>query len=220
MRAERDSVGAQGERSAEEAAEDAVRAAAAAATREETRQADRDTSRIRWLGDQVTRLRKRLPMRRRFSGGLAHGVMSAAAAIIAYLPTQLLGLREGFWAAITAVAVAQTEFGATRSTARDQFTGATIGGVVGLGAYLGLGPSLPTYAAAVVLATLACWLFNVASACRLAGITATIILLVPHFGPVELMAGSRVVEVGWGVCVAIGTVWVVTRLNQRVGIKL
>lgn len=215
---------------ASERRDDAQRAAAAVeaaqvegvadATRADARRADRDTSRIRWLGDQVTRLRKRLPLRRRLAGGLAHGVMSAVAATVAYLPTQLLGLREGFWAAITAVAVAQTEFGATRSTARDQFTGAMIGGVIGLAAYLGLGPSLPTYAAAVVFATLACWLVNVASACRLAGITATIILLVPHLGPVERMAGSRVLEVGWGVCVAIGTVWVVTRLNRGIGIKL
>ncbi|WP_173390179.1 FUSC family protein [Methylorubrum extorquens] len=217
MRAERALRREQGEDAVERAAADAVRAEAAV---EETRRADRDTSRIRWLRDQVTRLRKRLPLRRRFSGGLAHGVMSAVAAIVAYLPTQVLGLREGFWAAITAVAVAQTEFGATRSTARDQFTGAAIGGLIGLAAYLTLGPSLPTYAATVVLAILACWLVNVASACRLAGITATIILLVPHLGPVERMAGSRVLEVGWGVCVAIGTVWLVTRLNRRFGIKL
>ena len=57
-------------------------------------------------------------------------------------------------AAITAVAVAQTEFGATRSTARDQFTGAAIGGLIGLAAYLSLGPSVPTYALGVVLAIL------------------------------------------------------------------
>ncbi|MFJ7441468.1 aromatic acid exporter family protein [Methylorubrum thiocyanatum] len=190
------------------------------ANAETTRRADRDTSRIRWLRDQVTRLHKRLPLRRRFAGGLAHGIMSSVAAIAAYLPTQLLGLQEGFWAAITAVAVAQTEFGATRSTARDQFTGAAIGGLIGLAAYLTLGPSVPTYALGVVLAILACWLLNVASACRLAGITATIILLVPHLGPVERMAGSRVLEVGWGVSVAIVTVWLVTRVNRWLGVKL
>ena len=175
---------------------------------------DRDTGRIGWLRDQLLRLRKRLPLRRRFSRGLAHGLMSAAAAIIAYVPTQALGLREGFWSAITAVAVAQTEFGATRSTARDQFAGAAMGGGIGLGVYLSVGPSLATYALAVTLAILACWIVNVASACRLAGITATIILLVPHVGPVERMAGSRVLEVGWGVCVAIGIVWAVTRLSR------
>jgi uncharacterized membrane protein YccC len=202
---------------AERAVEDAVRAEADS---EVSRRADRDTSRIHWLRDQTARLRKRLPLRRRLAGGLSHGVMSAVAAIAAYLPTQVLGLREGFWAAITAVAVAQTEFGATRSTARDQFTGAAIGGAIGLAAYLTLGPSVLTYAVAVVLAILACWLVNVASACRLAGITATIILLVPHLGPVERMAGSRVLEVGWGVCVAIATVWLVTRVNRWLGVKL
>ncbi|KAB1070127.1 FUSC family protein [Methylobacterium planeticum] len=179
---------------------------------------DRDTGRIGWLRDQLLRLRKRMPLRRRFSSGAAHGLMSAAAAIIAYVPTQALGLREGFWSAITAVAVAQTEFGATRSTARDQFAGAAIGGGIGLGVYLWVGPSLVTYAVTVMLAILACWLVNVASACRLAGITATIILLVPHVGPVERMAGSRVLEVGWGVSVAIGIVWIVTRFNRAAGI--
>jgi uncharacterized membrane protein YccC len=193
--------------------------AAETAAREVARRADSDVGRIRWLRGQVVRLSKRLPLRRRLARGLAHGLMSAFAAVAAYVPTQLLGLREGFWAAITAVAVAQTEFGATRSTARDQFTGAAIGGGVGLTAYLGLGSSLWSYAAAVVLATLACWLVNVASACRLAGITATIILLVPHVGPVERMAGSRVIEVGWGVCVAIATVWLVTRLSRGLEIN-
>ncbi|GAA0254056.1 hypothetical protein LNAOJCKE_5500 [Methylorubrum aminovorans] len=186
----------------------------------ETRRADRDTSRIRWLRDQAARLHKRLPLRRRLTGGLAHGIMSSVAAVAAYLPTQLFGLQEGFWAAITAVAVAQTELGATRSTARDQFTGAAIGGLIGLAAYLALGPSVPAYGVAVVLAILVCWLVNVASACRLAGITATIILLVPHLGPVERMAGSRVVEVGWGVCVALATVWLVTRVNRWLGVKV
>ena len=198
----------------------AADAAQQEATAESTRRADRDTSRIRWLRDQVARLHKRLPLRRRFAGGLAHGIMSSVAAIAAYLPTQLLGLQEGFWAAITAVAVAQTEFGATRTTARDQFTGAAIGGLIGLAAYLTLGPSVPTYALGVVLAILVCWLVNVASACRLAGITATISLLVPHLGPVERMAGSRVLEVGWGVSVAIVTVWLVTRVNRWLGVKL
>lgn len=200
----------------ERAAPDGARQESAA----ETRRADRDTSRIRWLRDQAARLHKRLPLRRRLTGGLAHGIMSSVAAVAAYLPTQMFGLQEGFWAAITAVAVAQTELGATRSTARDQFTGAAIGGLIGLAAYLTLGPSVPTYAVGVVLAILVCWLVNVASACRLAGITDTIILLVPHLGPVERMAGSRVVEVGWGVCVALATVWLVTRVNRWLGVKL
>ena len=58
--------------------------------------------------------------------------MSAAAALIAYLPARALGLQQSFWGAITAIAVVQTEFGATRTSARDQFTGAAIGGLIGV----------------------------------------------------------------------------------------
>jgi uncharacterized membrane protein YccC len=188
-------------------------------SRAENARADqRDGTRIGWLAEQLSRLQKQLPVAHRLSRGLAHGVMSASAALIAYLPTETLGLNEGFWAAITAVAVAQTEFGAARSIARDQFAGAAIGGVIGLCVYLMAGAGVASYAAAVLLSILACWLGNVASAGRLAGITATIILLVPHVGTAQQMLASRVFEVGWGICAAIGTVWVVTRINRRFGI--
>lgn len=69
-----------------------------------------------------------------------------------------------------------------------------------------------THAVAVIVAVLACWTLNVASASRLAGITATIILLVPHVGSPESMLVSRLVEVGWGICMAVATVWVAARL--------
>jgi uncharacterized membrane protein YgaE (UPF0421/DUF939 family) len=184
------------------------------------RKAESDRSRLEWLKDQVARLQHQLPLGRRFARGTAHGVMSAIAAIIAYLPAQPLGLKEGFWGAITALAVAQTEFGAARSVARDQFVGAAIGGVVGLCVYLAIRQDLIGYAVAVLLSILACWLMNVATAARLSAITATIILLVPHTGTPQRMLLSRVFEVAWGICAAIGTVWVVTRINRRFRIKI
>src|SRR5208282_1253881 len=45
--------------------------------------------------------------RQRIVSGAAQGLMSAAAALIAYLPTKPLGLQEGFWGSITAIAVVQ-----------------------------------------------------------------------------------------------------------------
>jgi len=50
-----------------------------------------------------------------------------------------------------------------------------------------------------------------ASASRLAGITATIIPLVPHTGTPQRMFLDRVAEVGWGICAAVGTVWLAAR---------
>ncbi len=178
-------------------------------------EATRDEVRIGWLRQQLARLRKRLPLRRRLVGGTAHGLMSASAALIAYVPTQALNLREGFWSAITAIAVVQTEFRATRTMARDQFLGAATGGLIGLAVLSTVGQDLVAYAMAVILSLTACWLLNVASAGRLAGITATIILLVPHVGTAQQMFGSRLFEVGWGVTVAIAVGWVATRMMRH-----
>src|SRR4051794_28245073 len=74
----------------------------------------------------------------RLDAGVRHGVLSAVAALLAYWPTHVLGLREGFWAAIAAIAVVQTEFQTTRSTARDQFLGAAVGGAIAVGVSIAL----------------------------------------------------------------------------------
>ena len=47
---------------------------------------------------------------------------------------------------------------------------------------------------------------------RLAGVTATIILLVPHTGSANQMFVSLVLEVGWDVCVSVAIVWIAGRL--------
>jgi hypothetical protein len=140
---------------------------------------------------------KELPLRARLMGGVAQGLMSAAAALIAYLPTRPLGLREGFWASITAIAVVQAELSATQTSARDQFAGAAIGGLISAILVTFVGQELPAYILAVVLSMLACWLLNVSTAARLAGSTATIIMLVPHTGSGARMMLYRVAEVNW-----------------------
>jgi uncharacterized membrane protein YgaE (UPF0421/DUF939 family) len=155
-------------------------------------------------------------IRARIIGGLTQGLMSAAAALVAYLPTKPLGLREGFWGSITAIAVVQIELRATQSSARDQFAGAAIGGLVSAIVVTLAGEHLVAYAAAVVISMLVCWLFNINSAARLAGSTATIIVLVPHQGTTEWMMFSRVAEVGWGVTAGIATVWLVNKVEKMV----
>jgi hypothetical protein len=75
--------------------------------------------------------------------------------------------------------------------------------------------NLFVYAGAIVLSMLVCWALNVASASRLAGSTATIILLVPHTGSAQRMFGARLAEVGWGLCVAIAIVWLAGRVPAK-----
>ncbi|SHK30275.1 Fusaric acid resistance protein-like [Roseomonas rosea] len=171
--------------------------------------------RIERMRDRLADLSKGLSLGQRLQGGLSQALLSAGAAVLAYLPTQALGLKEGFWAAITAMAVVQTELVATRNSGRDQLAGAAIGGVVGVAVTLAGGQHLLGYLLAVILSVLACWLVNIASASRLAGITATIILLVPHTGTPQHMLLSRVGEVAWGALVALCLVWLRTRLGRR-----
>lgn len=175
------------------------------------------TARLRELRSALQLLHKGMPLLNRCIGGAHHGVISAAAALLAYLPTSSLGLQEGFWSAITAISVTQTEFQATETTARDQFIGAAVGGTVGVCTALLFGHHLAIYGAAIVVSMLVCWTLNVASASRLAGTTATIILLVPHTGTPQQMFIARLTEVGWGICVAVGLVWLAARIPARWG---
>lgn len=174
----------------------------------------RADERIHRLRSRLTALVKRLSPRERLRDGLMSGLITTVAALVAYLPTQALGLQEGFWAAIAAIFVAQSEFGAARTTARDQIAGAAIGSVISLLTILTVGDRIVNYALAVALSILCAWLLNVATAARLAGVTATILVLTPHHGTVEAMMLSRVFEVGWGICAAIMTVWIATRFSR------
>jgi len=164
------------------------------------------------LNASIASLRSALPLLSRVASGAHHGMICACAALLAYLPAHAIGLKESFWSAITAISVSQTEFRAAQTTARDQFIGAAVGGLIGLCAFLALGESLIAYALAVVLAMLVCSVMNVGSASRLAGITATIILLVPRSGSPAGMFLARLSEVGWGLCVAVTIVWLAGRL--------
>ncbi len=140
-------------------------------------------------------------------GGLRHALMSAAAALIAYFPPHALGLTQAFWGAIAAIAVVQTEFHATANSARNQFIGGLVGGLAALLMFLIFGDGLPVYLGAVTLAVTICWVLRVPTASQLSGITATIILLVPHVGTPEGMLAERLSEVACGVCAGIAIVW-------------
>ncbi|TPG55695.1 FUSC family protein [Roseomonas nepalensis] len=170
--------------------------------------------RIDRLQRRVTDLTKAMPLAERLGAGAQQALLSAVGAVVAYLPTQALGLREGFWGAITAIAVMQTEFGAARNTGRDQVIGSAIGGAIAVAVVLTLGQGLGFYILAVVLSVLACAALNVGSASRLAAITATIIILVPHSGSPQHMLLSRVGEVAWGALVGLGLVWLFQRLRE------
>ncbi|MFH5927259.1 FUSC family protein [Roseomonas xinghualingensis] len=163
---------------------------------------------IEKLSHRAAKLDKSLPLRMRAKSGVEQGILSAVAAVAAYLPPHYFGLREGFWGSITAISVVQTAPEAARNNGRDQCIGSAVGGLIGVAVVFMTGSTLWSYILAVVLSVFACWCLNVVSTTRLAAITATIILLVPHTTTPEHMLVSRLSEVAWGVAVALAVIWV------------
>ncbi|MFD1331142.1 FUSC family protein [Methylopila musalis] len=158
---------------------------------------------------------KRLNLGDRLRNGARHAALGVAAALIAYLPPSAIGLREGFWAAITALAVTQTQIATVYTMGRDQMLGALIGGLTGALIAFALGKGLEAYALAVGLSIIAAWLANAGAAARLASITATLIMLIPHQTSDAMMLASRLGEVCWGVASAILAVGCADALQRR-----
>jgi len=123
----------------------------------------------------------------------------------------VVGLHEGYWAAISAVVVLQSDLPSTRSSGRDRFIGTAIGGCVGWAGASLWHEHASIYAAAVGLAVLVCVLCRVGTAGRLAAVTVSIIILIPHEEPLWRVALLRFLEVSWGIVVALAVAYLGTK---------
>lgn len=142
-------------------------------------------------------------------------IQAMLGASIAFAIAQALGVEQPFWAAITAIAVSQHSYVDTRNLSRDQFIGAMVGGGCGLAGALFGGGHFAAYAATVGAAIVICWIANVASAARLGGITATIMLLVPGMGPPWDVALVRLGEVTLGTVSALLVCGLISRIERH-----
>jgi uncharacterized membrane protein YccC len=141
--------------------------------------------------------------------------MTASAAWISYASTSLIGLHEGFWAAISAIVVMQTDLTGTESSGRDRFIGTAIGGLIGWACGLCWHGHLWIYALATGLTIVGCWLAKVSAAGRLAAVTVTVIVLIPQSEAIWKVALYRSLEVSWGIAVAITIAWLAAKLWRR-----
>jgi uncharacterized membrane protein YccC len=159
--------------------------------------------RLDLLTDELARLRQALPPRDRLIVGLVHALRAVLAASISYFIALELGLGQGFWAAITAIAVSQSSYAEVRSSSRDQFVGAMIGGLIGMGAAMLGHDHYLAYVLAVIIGMMLCSAFNLGAAGRISGTTTTIIMLVPHSGAFWQFALFRWGEVTLGAASAL-----------------
>lgn len=171
--------------------------------------------RLAALADEMLRLRAVLPRRERLLAGFAHALRAVLAASLGYWAALALGLEQGYWAAITAISVSQSSYAEVRTSSRDQFIGAMLGGLVGLAAAMLGHEHYLAYVLAVAVGMLACWLLNLGAAGRISGITSTIILLVPHEGAFWQFALFRLGEVTLGAIAALLVTRVLDLLERR-----
>ncbi|GGY34573.1 hypothetical protein GCM10008098_29700 [Rhodanobacter panaciterrae] len=171
--------------------------------------------RLDLLAGDLLRLRQALPPRERLIVGLIHALRAVLAASLGYFAASLLGLEQGFWAAITAISVSQSSYAEVRSSSRDQFIGALLGGLIGMGAAMLWQDHYPAYVLAVIVGMLLCSVFNLGAAGRISGITTTIIMLVPHSGAFWQFALFRLGEVTLGAAAALLVTLAFDKLERR-----
>ncbi|MGA9587587.1 MAG: FUSC family protein [Terracidiphilus sp.] len=133
---------------------------------------------------------------------LIDATKTALAAALSWWIALQFGLHDGYWGAISAVIVLQSNFGATISASRDRILGTMIGAAFGF-AFSLFGVLPWNYILALLCAVVLCGLLGLRNSSRLAGVTISIVMLVQKTGSHWLLALHRVGEVFFGIIVAV-----------------
>lgn len=152
---------------------------------------------------------------------LIHAAKTALAAALCWWLAMRFGLHDGYWGAISAIIVLQSNFGSTITASRDRLLGTLIGAIFGFS--FSLFGTLPwNYLIAMILAVTVCGLLGFRSSSRLAGVTITIVMLVQKAGSHWTLALDRVGQVVLGIVVALAVSTLVfpdrARLRLRDGL--
>lgn len=153
---------------------------------------------------------------------LVQGVKTGLAAGLCYWLSLRFGLREGYWSAISAIIVLQSNVGSTVTASRDRFIGTALGAALGFAASpWGRNPFV--YAGTILTALVLCGVLELKNSSRLAGVTITIVMLVERNGSHWAIALDRFLEVCMGIVVALAvSVFVLprrARQHLRQGLK-
>lgn len=130
-------------------------------------------------------------------------VATVVASVLAYECTLLIGFSTGYWAAITAVVVCQSEVDATVRAARDRIIGTALGVTAGWLTAVVWHSHILVFAAALLIVLLICDRLNLQTAGRLAAVAMSIVVLVHRTVPVWRTAVDRFVEVSIGIIASL-----------------
>lgn len=130
-----------------------------------------------------------------------HAAKTALAAALCWWVASRFGFPDGYWGAISAIIVLESNFGATITASRDRILGTVIG--TALGFLFSLVGAVPwNYILAVFGAVVVCGWLGFRSSSRLACVTITIVMLVQSSSH-KAIALTRVGEVLLGIVVAV-----------------
>jgi len=141
---------------------------------------------------------------------LVHSLRTAVAAVVSLLAARLFRLPEAYWAPITTFVITQSSLGAALAVSGQRFIGTVLGAAVGAIVASCFAPIMVVFGVSVfILGLLSAMVRSHRSAYRFAGVTLTIVMLVPHTGPAWRVALHRFAEVSIGIAVALilAVVW-------------
>lgn len=148
---------------------------------------------------------------------LIHAAKTALAAALCWWLGRRFGLHDGYWGAISAIIVLQSNVGATITASRDRILGTLIGAALGFA--FSFFWSLPwNFILAVFAAIVICGLLGFRNSSRLAGVTIAIVMLVQSSSHKEL-AFDRVLQVLLGIVVALAVSTLVFPDRARVALR-
>lgn len=150
---------------------------------------------------------------------IQQGIRTALAAALAYWITGMLQLPSGYWAAISAIVVMQSEVGATVRASRDRLAGTAMGAVVGWVVSQVWHDSILIFAVGVLVVMVLCTALRYKNAGRLGGVTVAIIVLIPYPGPLWQIALQRFLEVSFGIVISLLVAVVWTYVSNTFGRK-
>ena len=167
------------------------------------------------LRSRKTRSQHELAVKLRLEGSGNRGILTlerrrllidaaktALASALCWWLALRFGLHDGYWGAISAIIVLQSNVGSTVSASRDRLLGTLMGALLGFACSV-FGAPPWNYILAILLAVVVCGLLGWRNSSRLACVTITIIMLVPLPGPRWSLALDRVGEVLLGIVVAL-----------------
>ncbi|MGA3130647.1 MAG: FUSC family protein [Terracidiphilus sp.] len=149
---------------------------------------------------------------------LIHATKTALAAALCWWLALRFGLHDGYWGSISAIIVLQSNVGATVTASRDRLLGTFIGALFGF-AFSLFGAPPWNYILAVLLAIVVSGLLGMRDSARLACVTITIIMLVPSSASRWGLALDRVIEVFFGIVIALAVTTLVLPDRARIWLR-